>query len=100
MNDIIGKRVLLIYMEDNFAVPPNTKGTITNVDDMNVIHVKWDNGSTLGLLPELDKYVILDWKQIPFIGDFFFDTPRAKEYLKNKFKLNLVVSFVLHTFVF
>ncbi len=60
MNDIIGKRVLLIYMEDNFAVPPKTKGTITNVDDMNVIHVKWDNGSTLGLLPDLDKYVILD----------------------------------------
>ena len=51
---------MLIYMEDNFAVPPNTKGTITNVDDLNTIHVKWDNGSTLGLLPDLDKYVILD----------------------------------------
>lgn len=60
MKEIIGKRIMLIYMEDKFPVPPKTKGTVTSVDDMNVIHVKWDNGSTLGLLPETDKFIVLD----------------------------------------
>ena len=58
--ELIGKRIKMLYMEDNFPVPPNTMGTIKNIDDMNVSHVKWDNGSTLGVLPDIDKYVILD----------------------------------------
>ena len=58
--DLIGKKIKIIYMEDNFPVPPNTTGTIVGVDDMNVIHVKWNNGSTLGVLPDVDKFIILD----------------------------------------
>lgn len=53
-----GDRVELIYMNDTQAPPEGTKGTVTHVDDAGTIHVKWDNGSTLGLVLE-DK-----WKRI------------------------------------
>ena len=51
-----GKRVQIDYMDDAHPVPAGTKGTITHVDDMDVIHVKWDNGSTLGIVPETDVF--------------------------------------------
>jgi hypothetical protein len=47
-------------MNDKYAVPPRTEGTITYIDDIGTIHVKWDNGSTLGLVPQEDQYEILD----------------------------------------
>ena len=51
-----GTRVELIYMEDAQAVPSGTKGTVVCVDDMGTIHMKWDNGRTLGLIPEVDNF--------------------------------------------
>lgn len=39
-----GTRIELISMEDPFhPVPSGTKGTVTFVDDMGTIHMKWDN---------------------------------------------------------
>lgn len=51
-----GTRLELIYMEDSQAVPSGTKGTVVCVDDMGTIHMKWDNGRTLGLIPESDSF--------------------------------------------
>ena len=51
-----GTRIELIHMEDAQAVPSGTKGTVRLVDDMGTIHMKWDNGSTLGLIPEADSF--------------------------------------------
>lgn len=51
-----GTRLELIYMEDSQAVPSGTKGTVVCVDDMGTIHMKWDNGRTLGLIPEVDSF--------------------------------------------
>ena len=51
-----GTRVELIYMDDEQAVPSGTKGTVEFVDDMGTIHMKWDNGRTLGLVPEADIF--------------------------------------------
>lgn len=51
-----GTRVELIHMgEDPQKVPEGTLGVVTHVDDMGIIHVNWDTGSTLGVLPEIDK---------------------------------------------
>jgi hypothetical protein len=47
-------------MYDDQAPDPGTKGIITRVDDMGIIHVDWDNGSSLGLIPDEDKYRILE----------------------------------------
>lgn len=45
-----GTRVELISMDDREAPPEGTQGTVTHVDDIGTIHVKWDNGSNLGVL--------------------------------------------------
>lgn len=52
------RRVTCIQMNDAQGVPSQTEGTIQYVDDMKQIHVKWDNGSTLALIPNEDRYVI------------------------------------------
>ena len=51
-----GTRLELINMEDAQAVPSGTKGTVVCVDDMGTIHMKWDNGRTLGIVPEVDDF--------------------------------------------
>ena len=44
-----GTRVELIRMDDPQAPPVGTRGTVTAVDDIGTIHVKWDTGSSLGV---------------------------------------------------
>jgi hypothetical protein len=58
-NELKGKRVRCILMNDKYPVPSGTEGTITSVDDIGTIHVMWDNGSTLGLVPKEDKYELI-----------------------------------------
>jgi len=49
-------RIELIHMEDNWAVPSGTRGTVDYVDDAGQIHMKWDNGRTLAIVPQVDKF--------------------------------------------
>jgi hypothetical protein len=57
---LVGKRVELILCTDEFtALTPGTQGTIDHVDDVGTLFVKWDNGSTLGLIPGIDKWKYL-----------------------------------------
>lgn len=51
-----GTRVELRRMQDPFPVPVGTKGTVAFVDDAGQIHVNWDNGSTLALVPGVDLF--------------------------------------------
>lgn len=46
-----GARVELVHMNDpyNTKLIPGSKGTVTSVDDMGTIHVRWDCGSSLGV---------------------------------------------------
>ena len=53
------KRVRIIKMVDKFAPSPGTEGTIQATDDMGQHLVKWDNGSSLSLIPEIDEFKIL-----------------------------------------
>ncbi len=54
-----GTRVQLEFMGDPQAPPKGTKGTVICVDDIGTIHVRWDNGSTLGLVYGEDSCWIL-----------------------------------------
>lgn len=47
-----GTRVKLVKMDDpyNAALHPGETGTVVFVDDIGTIHVKWDCGSSLGII--------------------------------------------------
>lgn len=59
-SELKGKRVKLIKMIDKYAVDPGSEGTIRGVDDIGNVLVNWDDGSTLSLIPGVDKYIIFD----------------------------------------
>ncbi len=53
----VGRRVRLVRCTDAYAANPRgLEGTITLVDDFGTVHVRWDNGSTLGLIPGVDRW--------------------------------------------
>ena len=55
-----GTRIELISMEDPYSpIEPGTKGTVVLVDDMGTIHMEWDNGRTLGLIPGEDSFKVI-----------------------------------------
>ena len=62
-----GKRIRCIEMmpdaltgipEPN-PIPRGTEGEIMSIDDAGTIHVKWDNGRSLGIIYGFDKYDII-----------------------------------------
>mgnify|MGYP000569730970 FL=1 len=59
----IGTRIKLDYMDDSYAVPSGTLGTIDYIDDEGQIGVSWDNGSSLSLLYGVDKFEVVDIKK-------------------------------------
>lgn len=52
-----GTRLMLLSMEDPYApVESGTRGTVKTIDDMGQIHMLWDNGRTLALVPGKDSF--------------------------------------------
>ena len=51
-----GTRIVLNHMDDKWAVPPETRGTVEHIDDGGHIHMRWDNGRSLSLVPEADDF--------------------------------------------
>lgn len=52
-----GTRLVLISMDDPYApIPSGTKGTVVHVDDAAQIHMEWDNGRTLAIVPGEDSF--------------------------------------------
>ena len=55
-----GTRIELNHMDDPYhPVPEGTLGTVKHVDDAGQIHVKWDNGRGLAIIPEVDHFSIV-----------------------------------------
>ena len=50
-------------MFDEYAPSAGTIGTITNIDDAGTIHVKWETGSSLGLIPSIDVFEVIRYPQ-------------------------------------
>ena len=60
-----GKRIRLTEtMEDPQPIEKGQEGTIQHTDGIGQIHVQWDNGRTLAVIPEKDKYEIFYKKLI------------------------------------
>jgi len=56
-----GTRIELIDMPDDpNPIPSGTRGTVTHIDDIGQISVKWDNGRGLSLIPGVDSFKIIN----------------------------------------
>ena len=58
-----GTRIELDHMDDIRPVPPGTKGTVVHVDDVGTIHIEWDNGRRLGVIPGEDSFHVIKGQQ-------------------------------------
>ena len=57
---IAGTKIELIEMYDNTnPVPKGTKGIVDFVDDIGTIHMKWETGSSLGLIVGVDEFKVI-----------------------------------------
>lgn len=55
-----GTRIMLDYMDDPYhPIEKGMTGTVTDIDDMGTIHMKWDNGSGLGICPDTDRFHVV-----------------------------------------
>ncbi len=63
-NSLAGKRILLVHMDDPYGVPEKAIGTVDFVDDAGQIHVTWDSGSSLALIPAVDEFLFIDDEEI------------------------------------
>ena len=50
----VGCRVILRKMDDDYAPPVGTEGTVYGVDDTGSLMVDWSNGSSLNVLYDID----------------------------------------------
>lgn len=58
-----GTKIKCINMKDSLhPIPPGTIGLVDHVDDAGQIHMHWENGSSLALIPEVDEFQIIDQK--------------------------------------
>ena len=75
-HDVTGIR--LNSMEDPYApIAPGTEGEVDFVDDIGTIHMKWNNGKALGIVPGEDSFSVLPPKlttlklYMPLTADFY-----------------------------
>ena len=56
----VGTRIRLLHMDDPFSpIKRGMTGTVAYVDDMGTLHMKWDNGRSLGICPDVDSFEVI-----------------------------------------
>ena len=78
-----GRRIRLVYMRGDEKIQSGDEGTVKYEDDMGQIHVQWDNGSTLAIIPEVDEF---EWigESIKKFSDFIVEKKSDSVVLKSK----------------
>ena len=57
----IGTRVKLTKdMDDKYPILAGTIGTIDYIDSEGQLHMIWENGRTLALIPEVDEFEVIN----------------------------------------
>lgn len=57
----VGDRVELIRCEDPYTVLKRGElGNVVFVDDTGTVHVSWDSGSSLGMIPGEDEWRVVE----------------------------------------
>ena len=55
-----GDRIKLIFTDDPYTkLQTGDLGNVSHIDDSGVIHVNWDSGSNLGLIPTRDEWALV-----------------------------------------
>lgn len=55
-----GTKIQCIQMNDPYhPIAPDSIGIVDYVDDVGTIHMSWENGSSLGLIPGEDCFTII-----------------------------------------
>lgn len=56
-----GTRIMLLKMDDPYSqLKRGDMGNVTHVDDAGQIHMLWDTGSSLALVPGEDEFMKLE----------------------------------------
>ena len=55
----IGTTLELVEMQGEKQMPKGLRGVVTHIDDVAQIHVRWQNGSSLAIIPEIDKFMVV-----------------------------------------
>jgi hypothetical protein len=64
-----GRRVRLVLTADpHTRLSPGELGTASFYDDFGTLHVKWDDGSSLGLIPDVDEWEILSPAEVAIVA--------------------------------
>ena len=57
----VGSRIQLIKTDDQYTnLTPGSFGIIDHIDSTGTIFVKWEDGSSLGLIPGIDDFRIVN----------------------------------------
>lgn len=61
MNTIAtGSRIRFVSSSDPYTtLSYGDEGTVELVDSLGTVHVQWDNGSTLGMIPGEDRFALI-----------------------------------------
>lgn len=60
-HSLVGRRVRLEHISDpSTRLRPGAMGTVSLVGDVGTVHVAWDSGAHLGLIPGEDRFTLLD----------------------------------------
>ena len=52
-------------MDDPYGpIESGTQGTVDCVDDAGTLHMRWDNGRTLGIVPGEDQFKVIPRSQV------------------------------------
>ncbi len=55
-----GDRIKLLFTSDPYTqLKPGATGTVSFIDSIGTVHVTWDNGNRLGLVPGEDQWEII-----------------------------------------
>jgi len=55
-----GDRIELVSTSDPYTnLKPGDRGTVSLIDSQGTVHVQWDNGSTLGMVPGEDAFRVV-----------------------------------------
>ncbi len=58
-----GSLIQLDHMNDPSPVPAGTVGEVVAVDDGGNVQVRWQNGSTLAVIPKADQFHVVENEQ-------------------------------------